>query len=102
MGDVFAKHFSRYRRPSVNQFSIAVTAPLVAVYFKGLPGLPSLLLSSLTLAGHTISCFMASTVLLIDNQPFLSSRPYSEAFAAFPRVLPTDHTFAVLSSQYAH
>ena len=53
LGDAFAKHFSRYGRPSVNQFSIAVTAPLVAVYFKGLPGLPSRLSSTLTLAGRT-------------------------------------------------
>ncbi|CAK0774865.1 hypothetical protein CVIRNUC_004210 [Coccomyxa viridis] len=38
VGDALAKHLPRYGRPSVNQFSIAVTAPLVAIYFKGLPG----------------------------------------------------------------
>ena len=63
MGDALAKHLPRYGRPSVNQFSIAVTAPLVAIYFKGLPGLPSPPSSSLMLAGHTTFCFMACTVL---------------------------------------
>ena len=69
LGDASTKHFPKYGRPSVNQFSIAVTAPLVAVYFKGLPGLPSCLSSSLTLAGYTTSCVMARTILSIHMQP---------------------------------
>ena len=47
LGDALAKHFSRYGRPSVNQCSIAVTAPLVALFFKGLPGQPLALLRHL-------------------------------------------------------
>ena len=51
--DTSAKHLPRCGRPSVNQLSIAVTAPLVAVFFKALPGLPSLFPSTLTCAGPT-------------------------------------------------
>ena len=64
-GDTVAKRFSHYGRPFVNQVSIAVTAPLVAVYFKGLPGLPSHLSNTLTSAGRARPCIVASTVLSI-------------------------------------
>lgn len=89
LGDAFAKHFPRYGRPSVNQFSLAVTAPLVAIYFKGLPVLPCLS-SILILAGHATSCASSQQCPLPFHQhPSVSLRMRSEAAAPSPTFLLT-------------
>ena len=67
LGDAFAKHFSRYGRPSVNQCSIAVTAPLVALFYKGLPGQPLRISGASTLAATAASaalCVLKSATLV--------------------------------------
>ena len=64
LGDAFAKHFSRYGWPFVNQCSIAVTAPLVALFFKGLPGQPLRISGTSTICSPPFTATAASTLFL--------------------------------------
>ncbi len=95
LGDAFAKHFSRYGWPSVNQCSIAVTAPLVALFFKGLPGQPLRISGTSTVAATAAStalCALQSATLVIQAM-LCSSRCFHEALAS--------HMPAVSSRCYA-